>query len=201
MGIVSREAERMNATLDKSEVAFSYFDSADRLLFWNDAYRRLNFLIQDRIRRGARFHDLLAALVAAGQIEITGSIDDWLAARLAARKYGTTALRSLTNGRSFLVQERKDDIGGTLGVWVDISDVISTGSILSDEQLLRRTATPRPQIDVQNMLRDKLQTVLTTLEFIDVTLEDSDLSAPLSEAISAVECITVILDAERHAAA
>ncbi len=201
MGIVSREAERMNATLDKSEVAFSYFDSADRLLFWNDAYKRLNFRIEDQIRRGARFPELLAALVAAGQIDISGDIDEWLEARLAARRHGHTALRTLSNGRTFLVQERRDEIGGTLGVWVEISHLVSMGSLVSDDVLHPRPSPPTSDVDVQNMLRDKLQTVLMTLEFIDVTSRHSDLAGPVSEAISAVECIAVILDAERSAAA
>ncbi|MEO1493809.1 MAG: PAS-domain containing protein [Pseudomonadota bacterium] len=201
MGIVSREAERMNATLNKSEVAFSYFDSADKLLFWNDAYRRLNFRIRDLIRTGVQFQELLAALVAAKQIDIRGDVDDWLKARLAARKYGHTALRSLTNGRTFLVQERKDEIGGTLGVWVDVTQLASIGSLVCDDQFPPRHSMPMSNVDVQNMLRDKLQTVLMTLEFIDVALVDRELAGPVSEAISAVECITVILDAERHAAA
>jgi len=198
--IVSREAERLNAALTNSEVAYSYFDSADRLLFWNDAYLRLNFRIQAHIRRGARFSELLAALVAADQISIVGDVNDWIAARLAARQTGATALRTLTNGKTYIVQERKDEIGGTLGVWVDITHLVSTGSIVGEENLLNGTAPTMSNVDVQDMLRNKLQTVLTTLEFIEVMSGDSEMSAPISEAISAIEYISVILDVERDAA-
>ncbi len=60
---MSAEAQALRSALDTSPVAFAYFDSGDRLRFWNRAYEDLNFRVQDLIEEGAYIPDLLVELV------------------------------------------------------------------------------------------------------------------------------------------
>ena len=101
MQLISDEAKRLDAAMQASPVAFSYFDPSDRLQLWNAAYEALNFRIGHLIRRGASFPDLLAELVVRGQIAIDG---DCLRVRDLGSLNGT-----FVNGEKVSTQQLSDE--------------------------------------------------------------------------------------------
>lgn len=199
MTIQSREAERLHDVLQDSSVAFSYFDAQDRLKFWNDAYVELNFKIRHLILKDAYFPDLLTELVMAGQIDRPEqTVDKWLANRLAVRREGLCALRRLSNGRVFLVQERNDSARGTLGFWVDVTNQIGNGTLLPVDEVPARTSFQPFNPDGQNLLREKLHTVLLTLELLKHSQTPSESEEAIDNALAAVDFMRGLLDVERH---
>lgn len=199
MTIQSREAQRLHDVLHNSEVAFSYFDADDRLLYWNDAYLKLNFKIQHLLTTGAYFPDLLTELVMAGQIDLPPhKVESWLSNRLALRREGLCALRRLSDGRIFLVQERKDSAQGTLGFWVDVTHLVDDGTLVPSEDAITRRLTQSLEPDCQHLLRTKLHTVLLTLETLKMAEVETDNAEAIDNALAAVDFMRGILDVERH---
>lgn len=188
------EARKQHRLLQDSHVAFAYFDAGDRLRLWNPAYVALNFKIADLLREGACFADLLTELVIRGQIHIDGSVQDWIEARLAARASGGTALRHLTNGRVFLVQERKDACGGTQGFWADISDLYRSGGLQPVGDLAADVNVPLRNPSVQEFLRNKLQTIVGSLQLHEEIDSQMDRAELIATSILAAEQICVKLD-------
>lgn len=164
MDLISHEAKQLNIAMLSSPVAFSYFDPSDRLQLWNEAYANVNFRIRHMIRKGALFPDLLAELVVRGQIAIEGDKQAWVDSRLRARQLGRTAFRHLTDGRVFLVQERKDEVGGTLGFWVDVSDLFRTGALHDTSKPIAGDRAGLSEPGYQDLIRSQLQTIVGTLE-------------------------------------
>ena len=198
----SHESLLLEAAMARSPVAYAYFDPGDRLRHWNRAYADLNFRIRTHIRQGAHFPDLLAELVIRGQIEITGQTTaQWIDQRLRARREGGLAFRRLSNGRVYLVHERKDEIGGTLGFWVNVSELVRTRPLV--EVLEGVSAPPRDLADhgVQERLRSQLQIIQGNLETLGLGASDMRTAALADEALRAGQAITDILDARRAPAA
>ena len=193
----SCEAQRLQRALDRSPVAYSYFDAGDRLRFWNRAYEDLNFRIQPLIREGAYFPDLLAELVILNQISIAGDYRIWIDQRLEARKCGSTAFRKLTDGRTFLVQERKDEVGGTLGFWIDISDLFRTGTLKSSGGSIRGGPSGLADPGLQDRIRNDLQAVLGCLELLELMATCADATQLIDNAMAAARSIGALLDRER----
>ena len=195
---VSSEAERLQTVMELSPVAFAYFDASDRLVFWNTAYRELNFRISELVCKGALFADLLAELVLRGQIAVPeGDVQDWIARRLEARRRGGTAFRALNDGRTFLAQERKDELGGTLGFWVDVTDLFAKGVLKGTPELRPREAARLTDPGIQDRLRSQLQTVFAALEFMALEPQRTSDRAILAAAINSMDEIRACLDMAR----
>lgn len=194
---VSDEAHTLRNALANSPIAFSYFDRTDRLRYWNTAYEDLNFRVRSMIVEGAYFPDLLAELVVRDQIDFS-DIDkqSWIDQRLAERNYGATGFRKLTDGRIMLVQERKDAIGGTLGFWLDASDLFYNGVIDKNLRPVCPQQTALSDAGRQNLIREKLQVVLGSLEILRFSPQHDD-DARLIE--SAIEASRVVVDMMDHA--
>ena len=190
------EAERLARAMAESSVAFSYYDADDRLLFWNAAYEDLNFRIRPLIEKGARFQDLLTEFVARNQVEIRGDVDAWVASRHEVRRSGATTIRRLTDGRVYLVQERPDDVGGTLGFWVEVTMLFRSGAlrygssrdVLIDEQLLSDG-------DITALL-NRMQTIQGNLELLAMKTGDEDSKAMIADALEAARDVSHRLSEE-----
>ena len=198
----SHESRLLEQAMQHSPVAYAYFDAGDRLRHWNPAYEDLNFRIREHIRPGAYFPDLLTELVICGQIQIAGQTTaEWIDERLRARREGGLAFRHLSNGRVYLVQERKDEIGGTLGFWVNVSELmhLCTPAGLTGDV----TAPPRELSDhgVQDRLRSELQIMQGNLELLGQEAGDIRTAALADEALQAGRVIAEILDTRRKSAA
>ncbi|WP_420345655.1 ATP-binding protein [Pelagibius sp.] len=109
---------------DTSE-AFALFDGKDRLLLWNENYRRILSLPKDQLHRGAGRRDLLqhgAAPVSVVRGE--ESLDDWVERQLRLGKEDRSAqIEQLSNGRWLKSIARETGRGHTAVVHVDITEL------------------------------------------------------------------------------
>jgi hypothetical protein len=196
--IASREAHQLKMAFDTSPVAFAYYDPGDRLRFWNRAYEDLNYAIRDQIREDAYFPDLLSKLVVSGQVDIPD--DDyaaWIRQRIEARRHGTTSFRRLGDGRRYLVQERKDEIGGTLGFWLNVTDLFVTGALKVAAGGIAGTAPSLADYGLQGMIRTQLQVMLGNLELMRSTVAEDERTALVDSAIRAGQAIANMLEDAR----
>ena len=183
IALTSTEADWFQIALHASPVAFAYFDPSDRLRLWNTAYEDLNFRIRPLIVEGAYFPDLLSELVVGGQIQIEeGREQEWIDRRLADRRNGITAMRELTDGRAFLVQERPDEIGGVLGFWLDVTELAQSGAL----RLSPVAADPSAAVNkgATGQIRENLQTIVATLGLLKMGVDaaETDLDCALDAA-------------------
>lgn len=198
MDVVSEEARSLDISLSQSKLAYAYYDASDRLRLWNDAYVDLNFAIRDLIKPGAYFPDLLAELVLAGQIDLGGDlVSAWVERRIAERRRGATGFRRLSDGRTFIAQERHDEIGGTMGFWLDITNLSQSGALTDTAFRGPRTARMLGDPGLQDLIRNKLQVVLGMLELTQLAHEADCAPPDVSEAIDAALFIRALLDCER----
>ncbi|NNG04726.1 MAG: hypothetical protein HKM95_11575 [Inquilinus sp.] len=108
---------------DTSE-AFALFDPQERLLLWNENYRRMLSLPRDSLYRGARRVDLLSR--SAPPVEVVESGNGhkgWIDSQLelhAARR--PTAILHLSNGRWLKAFARKTNRGHIVTTYADITE-------------------------------------------------------------------------------
>lgn len=194
----SLEAEKLWRALQHSSVAYSYFDSADRLVLWNKAYEDLNIRIAPLLRRGVLFSELLAELILRGQVRIPpGEQDVWISERVRARRYGKTSFRQLADGRTFLAQERKDAGGGTFGFWLNVTELFDAGAFKGATDLVDAAPTEFSDPGLQDMMRSKLQTVLMTLEHLAASPDCASERSVIEDAIAATVTMGACLDLGR----
>ena len=109
---------------DTSE-AFALFDEHDRLLIWNENYRRILSLPKTALFRGAQRVDILrqcAPPVAVANGE--RKLEDWIDEQLHIHAAGTaTVVEQLSNGRSLQSSARKTGRGHTATTHIDITEL------------------------------------------------------------------------------
>ena len=100
-------------------------------------------------------------MIVRGQIAIAeDDYREWTCQRLAARRQGTTSFRSLANGQVYLVQERKDEIGGTLGFWLNVTDLFARGALKVATGGIGGTAPALSDHGLQDLIRTELQVMM-----------------------------------------
>lgn len=78
----------LDSVIESFADGFAVFDPDDRLVLFNESYRRAMTEIQDLLKPGLRFEDLLRAAVGRRQIEVPEGVDPeaWTADRLRAHR-------------------------------------------------------------------------------------------------------------------
>ena len=104
------------------------FDSEERLILCNSAYREFHDAITEEIRPGIAFEDLMKLAIERGQFVLPDDSEDGaaglLSARLAAfRRPGRPIVQHLREDRWLQVRERRSESGNTVGVRTDITDL------------------------------------------------------------------------------
>ena len=194
------DEEALVSAMQDAAVAYAYFDASDHLQFWNTAYEDLNFCIKDLIVPGASFPILLSALIVRGQIKIDDGLHGaWIKERLRARRFGATAFRNLSDGRTFLVQERRDAVGGTLGFWTDVTDLFAQNKLTPIETEIRGASGDLSDPGYQDLLRTKMQTIIGNLEIMRFGASGPDQCNLIDDGLNAARFITQTLDVSRRA--
>ncbi|MEM1297788.1 MAG: PAS-domain containing protein [Pseudomonadota bacterium] len=193
---VSEEAKRLHVAMEDSPVAFAYFDAADRLQMWNRAYVDLNIHTRDLLEQGVCFADLLAAMIVRGQIQIPrGRNAEWIEERLRARRHGCTAFRELSDGRTFLAQERRDVLGGTLGFWLNVTDLVAAEVFKPSHVLCELVSRSSGDPGLEDKVRSKLLGILGNLEFLEATTGSRTSLAVIADASASARDLRDMLHA------
>ncbi len=130
--------ERIAAAFDCLRIALTVFDRHDRLIYANQHFRYL-FRCFKRIEPllGLSFEDILSATVKNGEVADEDAVrdpDGWVKQRVAehqSRPYQAFEER-LSDGRHLQVKERTTPDGGSVLLWVDISDAMRQRLRLED---------------------------------------------------------------------
>jgi signal transduction histidine kinase len=121
---VLRQAEQhFQDAVEALQEGFALFDADDRLVLCNENYRTLFPLIDDLIRPGARFEELIRVAAARGQnVEALEAAEEWVATRLSAHaKASGTFEHQFSDGRHVWVTEKRTQDGRTMSTYVDIT--------------------------------------------------------------------------------
>lgn len=121
-------AARLSAAIDALPDGFVLFDKDDRLIVFNEQYRRLYSESHRAIKRGAKFEDIIRFGLRHQQYpEAVGREEEWLAERMAAHQASSSLFeQKLKDGRSLRVIEKETPDGGRVGVRVDITDQVQS---------------------------------------------------------------------------
>ena len=118
-----RTEQNLVDALEALQEGFALFDADDRLILWNENYRKLFPVIHDIIAPGAQFADLIRTAAYRGQnVEALKNAEEWISHRLAAHANATgTFEHQFSDGRHVWVTERRTADGQTLSTYVDIT--------------------------------------------------------------------------------
>ncbi|MGE3228499.1 MAG: putative bifunctional diguanylate cyclase/phosphodiesterase [Hyphomicrobium sp.] len=116
---------RLREAIDILPQGIVFLDSAGRYVLWNEQYAKIYHRSADLFKEGARLADTLRIGVLRGDYpEAKGREDEWIAERL--RKMMTPGERHeqwLSDGRCILIEERRTNDGGVIGLRVDITEL------------------------------------------------------------------------------
>ncbi|WP_094461990.1 putative bifunctional diguanylate cyclase/phosphodiesterase [Pannonibacter phragmitetus] len=138
------EADQARALLDdvleSIPDALAAYNSEDRLILFNAAYKDLYSYSAPAIRLGEKFETILRYGLEAGQYLDAGTAPEekekWLRTRLANHRNppGKALIQKLPNGRWLHVRERKSASGNIVGVRTDVT------ALKAAEVAVRQTA-------------------------------------------------------------
>ncbi len=118
----------LSAAIDEMSESVVVFDSEDRFIFTNEAYRKLNEPIIESIQYGVYFEDHLKAVMKNDLAsEAIGRNEEWLAETMARHRYSSDYFELRRHdGRWFLGIEKKLPSGGQVMLLTDISEIKKT---------------------------------------------------------------------------
>ncbi|MEM7293571.1 MAG: CHASE domain-containing protein, partial [Pseudomonadota bacterium] len=122
----SESAEaRLNQAIAAISDGFVYYDIDDRLAVCNDRYREIYAESADLLVVGNTFEKIVRTGAERGQYpEAIGRVDEWVAERMRRHRNPSGALeQELTSGRWVLIDERRTNDGGIVGIRTDITEL------------------------------------------------------------------------------
>ncbi len=122
--------DAINAMTD----GFAMYDANDRLVLCNQKYKEMYAESAAAMIPGARFESILRYGLERGQYaDAIGREEAWLAERMRVHRTGRQSIeQQLANGRWLLINERRTEDGGYVGVRTDLTELKKR-----DEQLGR----------------------------------------------------------------
>jgi diguanylate cyclase (GGDEF)-like protein/PAS domain S-box-containing protein len=117
--------ERLRQAIDILPQGIVFLDPEGRYVLWNKKYAEIYNKSADLFVHGARLEDTLRVGVARGDYpEALGHEEEWIAERLKKLfQPGARHEQTLSDGRVILIEERRTDDGGVVGLRVDITEL------------------------------------------------------------------------------
>jgi PAS domain S-box-containing protein len=126
---------RMTDAIESIHDGFVLFDAEDRLVLWNDAYRRLYGLAEGELQPGMPFRTLIETAIRRGLYAESGDVVDRMQRRLSHHRGDAPPLDlPLADGRWIRMTERLTHEGGIVGIHVDITDIKRREAALGDSE-------------------------------------------------------------------
>src|SRR6516164_6686963 len=120
-----RSSERLREAIDILPQGIVFLDAEGRYILWNKRYAEIYRGSSDLFEPGARLADTIRIGVARGDYpEAIGREEKWIAERLAKlERPGESHEQRLADGRIILIEERRTEDGGSIGLRVDITEL------------------------------------------------------------------------------
>jgi len=130
------ESALLRDAIESIPEGFVIYDSEDRFVLCNEAYRRLYTENAQAFVPGARYEDIMRSALALGRYpEAKGREDEWLAEWMRKHRQSEASVESqLKDGRWVLVSERRMPHGGIAGLRVDITALKAVQKSLSESR-------------------------------------------------------------------
>ena len=121
----AKAEDRLREAIDVLPQGVVFLDDEGRYILWNQQYAAIYERSADLLAPGALLAETLRIGVQRGDYpEAEGREEEWLSQRLALLDNpGTRHEQRLANGRWIMIEERKTQSGGTIGLRVDITDL------------------------------------------------------------------------------
>ena len=189
--------ERLTDAIASISGGFALFDCEDRLVLCNTTYRR-HANRNDHLFPGATFESIIRANVANGCVVGLNSAEEkeaWVQTRLAAHREATGSFEiSWSDGRTYMMTDRRTHGGGTATVSADITELKRARELA--EQANR--AKSRFLAAASHDLRQPLHAIELFLAALEATVEDEeahDIIEDLREASNAAgRLLNALLD-------
>lgn len=116
---------RLREAIDALPQGIVFLDEDDRYILWNKSYSEIYEKSADLLHPGVKLADTLRIGISRGDYpEALGREEEWLAERLGRLKQpGMRHEQWLSNGRCIMIEERRIEGCGTIGIRVDITDL------------------------------------------------------------------------------
>ena len=175
-----RHAQRSDALLREAiesiSEGFVIYDTSDRLVICNEAYRTLYPKNAAYMVPGTRFEDIVRAGLLAGQTpDAVGREDEWLAQRMRMhRELVGPHEHRLWDGRWVMTSERRMPSGGIAGLRIDITALKAVQASLrqSRAELLRAQRVSNTGSVVRDFRSGKIEWSDETYRIFGVTREN-----------------------------
>ncbi|SFG25419.1 diguanylate cyclase/phosphodiesterase [Novosphingobium sp. CF614] len=117
--------KRLREAIEALPEGIVFLDEEDRYILWNEKYAEIYAKSADLLEPGVKLADTLRIGVERGDYpEAVGREEEWLAHRLAQLKQpGNRHEQWLSNGRCIMIEERKIEGCGTIGIRIDITEL------------------------------------------------------------------------------
>jgi PAS domain S-box-containing protein len=115
---------RLRGAIDSLQDGFAFYDADDRLVLFNDEYLRLHPHLEDVIKPGMLYKDLVRAKVERGlSIEAIGREEEHIRERMKQHRNSQGIItRTLADGTSYIIKESRTPDGGTAVTETDITE-------------------------------------------------------------------------------
>jgi PAS domain S-box-containing protein len=120
-----KNEERFRGAIEALQEGFALFDADDRLVIFNEEYKRLHPVIADMLVPGVSYEEMLRANIAGGfVIQAVGREDDYIQDRLEHhRNPRGPLLRELADGTWYIITESRTPEGGIVEAQTDITEL------------------------------------------------------------------------------
>ncbi len=117
--------ERLREAIDILPQGIVFLDPDGRYILWNKKYAEIYSGTSDLFAQGVRLEDTIRIGVERGEYPAAiGREEEWLEERLSKLyQPGERHEQVLANGRCILIEERKTEDGGVIGLRVDITEL------------------------------------------------------------------------------
>ncbi len=168
------ELDAIRILAEQLQEGFALYDSEDRLQFANQEYLRLHKNLEDMIKPGMRFEDMIRASVERGQIPgAVGREEEHIRERMQQHRNPTgSILRTLADGTAYIIKESRLPDGRVAVTQTDVSEMIRAKEALRIEQeRFKELAEIASDWFWETDAQHRMTTVVAPVEKVGVSLE------------------------------
>lgn len=189
--------DRLHAALDVLPEGIVFLDAEGRYVLWNKRYAEIYHRSADLFSNDARLEDTLTIGVARGDYpEAMGREAEWLAERIAQLRHptGERHVQHLADGRWLMLEERRTDDGGVIGLRIDITEMKRQAQALEDA-LRRAEAAGRARSEFLANVSHELLTPLNGISGMAQALGQTPLSDDQGDLLRTIDASARTLEA------